>query len=245
MTEALIVDVDGYEGPLDVLLGMARTQKVDLRAISVLALARQYLAFVEAAAELRIELAADYLVMAAWLAYLKSRLLLPPDPSEDGPSGDELAARLALRLERLAAMRRAAEALMARDRLGRDRFARGLPQEVERVRTVRWTASLMDLLQAYARVRTRDAFRPLVLDRTGVMTMEDALAHLRPLIGAAVDWRDLAGWLPAAWRGDAARARAATASQFAAALELVRAGHAELRQAGAFAPVELRARPAC
>ncbi len=241
--DALVVDVDGYEGPLDLLLGMARTQKVDLRRISVLDLARQYLAFVEDARALRIELAADYLVMAAWLAYLKSRLLLPPDPAGDGPSGDELAAHLAWQLERLAAMRAASAELMEGRRLGRDMFARGLPQDVRRVRQVRWTATLIDLLQGYARVRTRDAFRPLVMDRSGIMTMEEALERLRPLIGAATVWRDLAGWLPDGWQGDAARRRSATASQFAAALELVKAGRAQIRQAGAFAPVEVRARP--
>jgi segregation and condensation protein A len=134
--EALIVDVDGYEGPLDILLSLSRTQKVDLRKISVLQLARQYLLFVERAKELRLELAADYLVMAAWLAFLKSRLLLPPDPTEEGPSGEELAAHLAFQLERLQAMRDVAARLMARDRLGRDFFARGIPEVVERVRKV-------------------------------------------------------------------------------------------------------------
>src|SRR6056297_1126008 len=143
--EALIVDVDGFEGPLDLLLTLSRTQKVDLRKVSVLQLAQQYLAFVEQAKALRIELAADYLVTAAWLAFLKSRLLLPPDPEEEGPSGEDLAAHLAFQLERLQAMRDAAAQLMARDRLGRDVFARGQTEVVERVRRVRHTATLMDL----------------------------------------------------------------------------------------------------
>ena len=164
-TEALIVDVDGFEGPLDLLLTLSRTQKVDLRTISVLKLAEQYLEFVDKAKELRIELAADYLVMAAWLAFLKSRLLLPPDPADEGPSGEELAAHLAFQLERLAAMRDAAAKLMARDVLGRDFFARGIPEEVRCVRHVKYTASLLDLMQGYARIRTKDEFRPFVMDR--------------------------------------------------------------------------------
>ncbi|MDH3264380.1 MAG: segregation/condensation protein A, partial [Paracoccaceae bacterium] len=162
--EALIVDVEGYEGPLDLLLTLARTQKVDLRRISVLGLAEQFLAFVEEARALRIELAADYLVMAAWLAFLKSRLLLPPDPAEEGPSGEELAAHLAFQLERLEAMRDAAARLMARDQKGRDFFVRGVPEDVTRIRQVRYSATLLDLMQAYARVRTHDQFRPYSFD---------------------------------------------------------------------------------
>jgi segregation and condensation protein A len=146
--EALIVDVDGFEGPLDLLLALSRSQKVDLRRISVLQLAEQYLRFVDRAKDLRIELAADYLVMAAWLAYLKSRLLLPPDPGENGPTAEDLAAHLAFQLERLQAMREAAAQLMARDQKGRDFFVRGLTQDVTRTRHVRQTATLLDLMQA-------------------------------------------------------------------------------------------------
>ena len=163
--ETLIVDVDGFEGPLDLLLSLSRAQKVDLRKISVLDLAVQYLGFIEKARELRIELAADYLVMAAWLAFLKSRLLLPPDPTMAGPTGDELAAHLAFQLERLQAMRDAAAKLMARDRLGRDRFVRGVTEDVTRRKTVNYSANLLDLMQGYARIRTRDDFRPFVMDR--------------------------------------------------------------------------------
>ena len=188
--EALIIDVDGFEGPLDLLLMLSRTQKVDLRRISILHLAQQYLAFVEKAKALRIELAADYLVMAAWLAFLKSRLLLPPDPSEEGPSGEELAAHLAFQLERLAAMREAAAQLMASDRLGVNFFARGQIETVERVRRVAYTATLLDLMQAYARIRTRDDFRPFVMDRHSVYTMEQALERMRGLIGYAGGWTD-------------------------------------------------------
>ncbi len=240
--EALIVDVDGFEGPLDVLLTLSRTQKVDLRKISVLALARQYLAFVDRAKALRLELAADYLVMAAWLAFLKSRLLLPPDPEEDGPSGEELAAHLAFQLERLQAMRDAAARLMGRDRLGRDFFARGQTHEVTRTRTVKYTATLLDLMQGYARIRTRDDFRPFVMDRDAVFTMEQALDRMRGLIGYAGDWTDISSYLPDGWELDPVRRRSATAATFAASLELVKEGHLEIRQSETFAPIQLRKR---
>ncbi len=240
--EALIVDVDGYEGPLDLLLMLSRTQKVDLRKISILALAEQYLAFINQARVLRIELAADYLVMAAWLAFLKSRLLLPPDPADEGPSGEELAAHLAFQLERLQAMRKAAARLMARDRKGRDFFARGVPEHVSRVRRVRYTATLLDLMQAYARIRTRDEFRPYVMDRNHILTMEQALERLRGLIGYAGEWTDLASYLPEGWESDPARRRSATAATFAASLELVKAGLIELRQGENFAPIQIRKR---
>jgi segregation and condensation protein A len=238
--EALIVDVEGFEGPLDLLLTLSRTQKVDLRRISVLQLARQYLQFVERAKALRLELAADYLVMAAWLAFLKSRLLLPPDPEEEGPSGEELAAHLAFQLERLQAMRDAAARLMARDRLGRDFFARGQTHEVRRTRRITYSASLLDLMQAYARIRTRDDFRPFVMDRDAVFTMEQALERMRGLIGFAGDWGDLMSFLPEGWESDPARRRSATAATFAASLELVKEGRLELRQSETFAPIHLR-----
>jgi segregation and condensation protein A len=238
--EALIVDVDGFEGPLDVLLTLSRTQKVDLRKISVLHLAQQYLAFVERAKSLRIELAADYLVMAAWLAFLKSRLLLPPDPEEEGPSGEELAAHLAFQLERLQAMRDAAARLMARDRLGRDFFARGHSEQVERVRKVTYSATLLDLMQAYARIRTRDEFRPFVMDRDKVYTMEEALDRMRSLIGFAGSWTDMESYLPEGWELDPVKRRSATAATFAASLQLVKEGHLELRQTEQFAPIHLR-----
>jgi segregation and condensation protein A len=240
--EALIVDVDGFEGPLDLLLTLSRTQKVDLRKISVLQLARQYLAFVEKAKALRLELAADYLVMAAWLAFLKSRLLLPPDPTEEGPSGEELAAHLAFQLERLAAMRDVAARLMARDQLGRDFFARGQTQMVERVRSVTYTATLLDLMQGYARIRTRDDFRPFVMDREKVYTMEQALDRMRGLIGFAGDWGDLMSFLPEGWESDPVKRRSATAATFAASLELVKEGRLEIRQSDSFAPIQLRRR---
>ncbi len=238
--EALIVDVDGYEGPLDLLLTMSRTQKVDLRKISVLELARQYLKFVEHAKALRIELAADYLVMAAWLAFLKSRLLLPPDPSEEGPTGEELAAHLAFQLERLQAMRDVAARLMARDRLGRDFFARGQSENVTRIRVTRYSATLLDLMQGYARIRTRDDFRPFVMDRDAIYTMEQALERMRGLIGFSGSWTDMASYLPEGWDADPGRRRSATASTFAASLELVKEGQLEIRQTDSFAPLQLR-----
>ncbi len=240
--EALIVDVGAFEGPLDLLLTLSRTQKVDLREISILALAEQYLAFVEQAKQLRLELAADYLVMAAWLAFLKSRLLLPPDPTEEGPSGEELAAHLAFQLERLEAMRGAAAKLMARDQLGRDFFARGITEDVQRVRRVTYTATLLDLMQGYARIRTKDDFRPFVMDREAVMTMEQALDRMRHLIGFAGEWTDISSYLPEGWEMDPARRRSSTAATFAASLELAKEGKIDIRQSETFAPIQIRKR---
>ena len=238
--ETLVVDVDGFEGPLDLLLNLSRTQKVDLRKISILDLAVQYLVFIEKAKELRIELAADYLVMAAWLAFLKSRLLLPPDPSEDGPSGDELATHLAFQLERLQAMRDTAAKLMARDRLGRDRFVRGVTEDMMRRKTVHYTANLLDLMQGYARIRTKDDFRPFVMDRDSVFTMEQALNRMRGLIGFAGHWTDIASYLPDGWSENPKKRRSATASTFAASLELAKEGKIEIRQEDVFSSIKIR-----
>jgi segregation and condensation protein A len=242
--EALIVDVDGFEGPLDLLLMLSRTQKVDLRKISVLRLAEQYLGFVERARTLRIELAADYLVMAAWLAFLKSRLLLPPEPGDEGPSAEDLAAHLAFQLERLQAMRDAAARLMGRDQLGRDFFARGLPEDVTHQKKVVFTATLLDLMRAYARIRTKDEFRPFSLDREHVYTMEQALDRLRGLIGYAGDWATLTSFLPEGWTGTPMARRSAMAAHFAAVLELAKRGQISLRQGETFAPIELRKKDA-
>ncbi len=241
-TEALVIDVDGFEGPLDLLLALSRTQRVDLRRISILRLAEQYLAFVESATRLRIELAADYLVMAAWLAYLKSRLLLPPDPTGDGPCADDLADHLAFQLERLQAMRTAAAGLMARDLLGRDVFARGAPETVTRTARIDHAATLVDLMRAYARIRTRAEFQPLHLARDPVFTMEAALERMRGLLAGALDWTVLAAWLPADWLAEPLRRRSATAASFAAALELVKAGRLDIRQEAPFRPIYLRAK---
>lgn len=237
--EALIIDIDGFEGPLDLLLALARTQKLDLMQISILALAEQYLDFIEQARALRIELAADYLVMAAWLAYLKSRLLLPPEPDSEETSAEDLAAHLAFQLERLDAMRNAAARLMARDRLGQDRFARGAPEAIIHKRNTKWETGLIDLMRAYARLRTRDEFRPLSLDREAVFTMEQALDHMRGLIGYSGDWVALESFLPPGW-GDGKRRRSAMAACFAASLELARQGRISLHQDGVFAPITVQ-----
>lgn len=238
--EALIVDVDGFEGPLDMLLTMARSAKVDLRKISILALAEQYLAFVERAGELRIELAADYLVMAAWMAFLKSKLLLPPDPKEEGPSAEDMAAHLAFQLERLAAMRDAAARLMGRDRLGRDIFVRGMPEGIATHKAVTYDANILDLMQAYARIRTKDEFRPYVMDRDAILTMEQALERLRGMIGFVGNWSDLTSYLPDEWQGDPGRRRSSLAATFAASLELAKEGRLEIRQDDIFGKIEIR-----
>ena len=238
--QALVVDVDGFEGPLDLLLNLSRSQKVDLLKISVLDLAQQYLAFIEKAKELRIELAADYLVMAAWLAFLKSRLLLPPDVSDDGPSADDLAAHLTFQLERLQAMRNAAAQIMALDQKGLNFFARGLPEKYELVRQINYTATLFDLMQAYSRVRTRDEFRPFTVERQNVFSMEEALEKMRNLIGFSGEWTDLCSYIPEEWQFNKERVRAATAAHFAASLELAKTGVVELRQQSTFGRLELR-----
>lgn len=239
--EALLIDVDGFEGPLDVLLTLARGQKVDLRRISILQLAEQYLAFVQAARRLRIELAADYLVMAAWLAYLKSRLLLPPPDMEDGPSAEELAAHLAFQLERLEAMRDAAAKLMARDQLGREMFARGEEEALTVHKKVEFTASLADLLQAYSRIKTRDDYEPLHMRRAPVFALDDAVKRMRKIIGVTVDWQILSDYLPNDWMDKPERRKSALASHFSAVLELVKQGDAEIRQDNIFGPISLRA----
>lgn len=241
----LTVSLDGFEGPIDLLLEMARRQKVDLRRISVLALAEQYLAFVSDAKRLRIDLAADYLVMAAWLAYLKSRLLLPEPPSAEEPSGAELAKQLAHRLARLEAMRKAAATLANRGLLGEARFPRGAPEAAQRLAETRWRADLAELLRAYARIRTRDAYRPLMVDkRETVLALDEARQRLGRLLGGMTlpDWTRLEAFLPADWLEAPAKRRSAVASSFAAVLELARRGEVELRQESTFAPLLLRRR---
>ena len=234
-----IIDIEGYEGPLDLLLAMARTQKVDLREINVLELAEKYLEFVKAAKDLRIELAADYLVMAAWLAFLKSRLLLPPDPTTDEPDAEELAAHLAFQLERLAAMREAASKLMARDQLGQHFFKRGRGEEIENIRNITYTATLYDLLTAYARVKTREDFRPLHYDRGPVLAMEEALERMRGLLGSWHEWRELASFIPKEWRDSPEKFKSAIAANFAAALQLVKEGALEIEQKETFGNIML------
>lgn len=237
--ERLTLDLDGWEGPLDLLLSLARSQKVDLARISILALTEQYLAFIADARNLRLEIAADYLVMAAWLAYLKSCLLLPKDPAQD-PSPEELALRLQLRLQRLGAMREAGARLMARDRLGRDVFVRGAPEGLKLVRRSAWQASLYDLMAAYGRVRARTEPALHVVSRRPVMTLEAALERVARLLGARLDWARLESFLPETT--DPEYRRSALASSFVATLELARQGRVEIDQAGgAFAPLYVRA----
>jgi segregation and condensation protein A len=241
--EALIITLDGFEGPLDLLLLMARTQKVDLAKISVLALAEQYLAFVERALKLRLELAADYLVMAAWLAFLKSKLLLPKEPGKDEqPSGDELAARLAFRLMRLDAMRNAAGQLMTRKRIGRDVFARGQPEGVRTIRVRKYSAMIFDLLKAYAEQRKRTVKRVHVVPRRTVWSIKEARARLEALLGERTEeWVHLDAFLQQ-YGAVPDIARTARASSFGATLEMAREGLVELSQAEPFAPIYLRKR---
>ena len=241
-SDELIVDLDGFESPLDLLLSLSRTQKLDLMKISILQLAEQYLDFIEKARSLKIELAADYLVMAAWLAFLKSRLLLPPDPNENEPTGEELAAHLAFQLERLQAMRDVAAKLMARDQLGRDFFARGTEEKVVKIKRKKYEASLLDLIQAYARIKTKDEFRPFVMDRDDVYTLEQALERMRGLIGYTIGWIDIYNFLPDGWTSSTSRIRAATASTFAATLELAKSGDLELRQSDSFGTIQFRSK---
>lgn len=236
--EALRISLESWEGPLDLLLTLARGQKVDLRQISILALVEQYLAFIAEMRALKLEVAADYLVMAAWLAYLKSALLLPKDPEAE-PSPDELALRLQLRLQRLAAMREAAARLLARDRLGRDVFLRPAPEGLREVRVRRWDASLYDLLSAYGRVKLRTEPVIHMVSRRPVVTLDAALHHLERLIGVKLDWTELSAFLPSDYDGPLRRS--AIASSFLAALELARQGRVQLKQDGAFEPLYLKA----
>jgi segregation and condensation protein A len=239
---SLVVDVEGFEGPLDLLLTLARAQKVDLKKISILALADQYLTFVSEARRMRLELAADYLVMAAWLAYLKSRLLLPePETTGEEPSGEELAARLAFQLQRLEAVRAVAARLMARDRLGRDIFSRGAPEGVRIVKTPHYEAKLYDLLKAYADQRVRTAVTSIRIVRAPVYRIEEARARLEAMLGSISDWNRLDRLLPPELRMGPLE-RSAFASCFMASLEMVREGALEMRQLAAFGPVYVRAR---
>jgi len=235
----LVLDLDGYEGPIDVLLALARDQKVDLARISILELADQYLAFVQRARRLRLELAADYLVMAAWLAYLKSRLLLPEPEGDGEPTGPELAAALAFQLQRLQAMQELGVKLMARPRLGHDVFARGAPEAVRIVSHNVFEVSLYELLKAYADHRARPGDTVLRIEPLDLYSMDDALKRLGDLLGVTPDWRTLAAFLPPGLRAGIVY-RSAIASTFAATLELVRTGAAEIRQDGIFAPIFLK-----
>lgn len=243
--EALMVAVDGFEGPLDLLLTLARNQKVDLAKISILKLAEQYLEFIESAKQLNLELAADYLVMAAWLAYLKSRLILPQEKTPEGePTADEMATRLRWRLQRLDAMRAAATRLMGRERLDRDVFGRGDPEPVNVVKLRTYKDSLYDLLTAYATERVRkvsgDVYRPV---QPLVLQIEEARERLERMLGRISDWSALTRLLPFEWAGEGRR-RSAMASTLLACLELARDGKIELQQSQAFAEIFVRDRAA-
>jgi segregation and condensation protein A len=233
------VDLDGFEGPLDLLLELARRQKVDLSRISILALAEQYIEFIEAARRVRLELAADYLVMAAWLAYLKSRLLLPAPPKSEEPDAAELAASLAKRLRRLQAIRAAAARLVERPQLERDLFLRGDPEGLDIVNAPLYQASLYDLLSAYARQRQKQALSLVSLKHRQVWSLADARELLERLVGVAMEWTALDDYL-LSWGATPAQARTMRASTFSASLEMVREGLIDLRQDSAFAPLWVR-----
>jgi segregation and condensation protein A len=241
---SLVVDVEGYEGPLDLLLALARQQKVDLAKISILALADQYLQFIEAARKIRLELAADYLVMAAWLAFLKSRLLLPEPPTQEGPSAEEMATALANRLRRLEAIREAANRLLNRPQLQRDIFPRGNPETIAEIRHPKYTATLYDLLTAYAAQRQSRVLASVHLARRTVWSLAEARASLERLIGLpeSEDWGCLDDYL-VRYVAEPSQRATVFASSFAAALELVREGELELNQKQAFAPIYFRKRP--
>ena len=238
---AMIVDVEGFEGPLDLLLMLARQQKVDLAKISILALADQYLGFIEEARKLRLELAADYLVMAAWLAYLKSRLLLPEAAPAEGPSAEDMALALANRLRRLEALREAAGKLMDRPQFGRDIFGRGDPEPIAEIKWPEWTATLYDLLTAYSQQRQRTALSRVRFKKRTVWSLAEARATLERLIGESADWSRIDQFL-IQYVVEPSQATTVFASSFASALELVREGVAELHQKDSFAPLYMRKR---
>jgi segregation and condensation protein A len=237
-SDELTLSLDGWEGPLDLLLSLSRAQKVDLAQISILQLVEQYLTYLAEARALKLEIAADYLVMAAWLAYLKSCLLLPKDPEAD-PSPEEIALRLQMRLQQLDAMREAGARLLGRDRIGRDVFARGAPEGLRLVRKSAWRVRDFDLFAAYGAVRARTAPAMHVVHARSVMTLEEALDRVGRLVGAALDWTFLESFLPVTQ--DPRFRRSSLASSFLAVLELARRGRLEFAQDGAFAPIKLRA----
>lgn len=237
----LVVDLDGYEGPIDVLLSLAREQKVDLAKISILALADQYLAFIEEARKLRLELAADYLVMAAWLAYLKSRLLLPDMSAPEGQSAEDMASALALRLKRLEAIRGLAERLFARAQLDRDVFRRGQPEPIAHIKHPQWTATIYDLLSAYAQQRQRSALAHVRLAKRTVWSLAEAREALERLIGGSSDWSRLDEYL-ISFVVEPSQVPTVFASSFASTLEMVREGVMEVHQQGAFTPLYVRKR---
>ncbi len=238
--QALILQLGAWEGPLDLLLTLARAQKVDLAQISILALVEQYLAFIRDARALSLELAADYLVMAAWLAYLKSALLLPPEPDAD-PDPHEMALKLQFQLQRLDAMREAGQKLLARPQLGWDNFRRAAPEGLSTEVHSRYDTSLFELISAYGSIEARAQHGVHVVRRRPVMALDEAIERLERLLGQSLDWAELARFLPHDL-ADEGYARSVLASSFVATLELVRQGRAELSQGAAFTPILIRAR---
>lgn len=244
--DAFLLDIDGYEGPIDVLLDMARNQKVDLREISILQLVRQYLAFIERAKELRLELAAEYLVMAAWLAYLKSRLLLPQEKTEGAElSGEQMAEALQFQLRRLEAMREAGQKLLNRPQLGVNVFARGKPEGLRTKYETNWQVTLYDLLKAYGDITRRQEYQNYELPTFNILSMEDAANRLAKMLGNLPRsgphsvWTTLQSFIPEGIT-DPLLVRSTVASTFTAGLEMAKQGKLEIRQDGPFKTIYLR-----
>ncbi len=239
--DQLLLKIEGFEGPLELLLTLARAQKVDLTQISILELVEQFLEFVAAARRLKLELAADYLVMAAWLAYLKSRLLLPKEDDGEEPTAEELAFRLQLRLQRLEAMRDAGARIMGRNRMARDVFKRGMPEGLKLLKRGSYDVTLYELLKAYGDNRQRNSITEIRIERRPVFALDDAIERLSGLIGDTFTWAQLSTFLPSNLKDKGLR-KSALASMFAATLELARQGQADLRQMETFGPIYLRHR---
>ena len=240
-SDDLIVNLEGYEGPLDVLLVLAKSQKVDLMQISILQLTEQYLVFIAKVRERNLELAADYLVMAAWLAYLKSNLLIPREESGEELSAEEMAERLKLQLKKLEAIRQVSEKLMNLPRLGSDFFERGMPEGIRLIRTPEYYSSLYDLMKSYADQRYKTAYSSMTIERPPVYAMEDALVRLQRMIGSVPEWTRLETFLPREYSAGKG-ARTGVAGTLAASMELVREGLIEVQQLMPFGPVFIKSK---
>ena len=235
----LIVNLSGYEGPLDVLLIMAKSQKVDLMKISILQLTEQYLVFIAEVRKKNLELAADYLVMAAWLAYLKSNLLLPREETGEELTAEQMAERLRFQLKKLEAIRQVSEKLMNLPVLGTNFFNRGMPEGIRLIRTPEYYLSLYDLLKSYANQRYKSAYSSMVIERPAVYAMEEALVRLQRMVGTAFEWTKLESFLPPEF-SKGKNARSGVAGTLAAAMELVREGVLEVQQLAPFGPVFIK-----
>ena len=234
------LDIKGFEGPLHLLLNLSRSQKVDLRKISLVDLCDQYLEFISVAKRLRIEIAADYLIMAAWLVYLKSELLLPNEQLDGDTNAEDLAQNLKFQLLRLDAMRTAAVKLMSNDQLGRDFFERGQQDTIKKTKNIIYTATLLEILQAYAQLKTKGDFEPLHLKTAFIFTPEQALKVINRRLKSSIDWQQLENFVPEAWKKNPRRTRMATATNFSVFLELARLKKVEIMQTELFAPLFLR-----